>query len=36
MELGAKDDWQNIRGPRPWEANTEFNELVEKVKGKAK
>ena len=36
MEKLGDSDWKNIRGPRPWEDNKEYEELVEKVKSKKK
>lgn len=24
VESTANDDWENIRGPRPWEDNSEY------------
>ncbi|KAI2805806.1 Cytochrome oxidase assembly [Blomia tropicalis] len=35
-EMGANDDWQNIRGPRPWEDNSQFNNLMESLRQKSK
>lgn len=35
-KLGANDDWKNIRGPRPWEDNHDFNQLIDSLKQKAK
>ena len=35
-QLGANTDWKNIRGPRPWEDNSEFNALMDSIKEKAK
>lgn len=36
MKLGANDEWKNIRGPRPWEDNHEYNALIESLKEKKK
>ncbi|KAH9394286.1 Cytochrome oxidase assembly [Tyrophagus putrescentiae] len=35
-KLGDNDDWKNIRGPRPWEDNRDFNQLIDSLKEKAK
>nr|XP_027203009.1 cytochrome c oxidase assembly protein COX16 homolog, mitochondrial-like [Dermatophagoides pteronyssinus] len=34
IELGRNEEWKNIRGPRPWEDNREYKELVEKIVNK--
>jgi hypothetical protein len=39
IEETAKNEWNNVRGPRPWEENTEFEEAkkkrVEQLKNQA-
>lgn len=35
-KLGANDEWKNIRGPRPWEDNREYNELMDSLQAKKK
>lgn len=32
VQLGRDDGWRNIRGPRPWEDNKEYNEWMEDLK----
>ncbi|XP_046919945.1 cytochrome c oxidase assembly protein COX16 homolog l(3)neo43 isoform X2 [Dermatophagoides farinae] len=34
IELGRNDEWKNVRGPRPWEDNREYKEMVDKVVNK--
>ncbi|KAH9423887.1 Cytochrome oxidase assembly [Dermatophagoides pteronyssinus] len=34
IELGRNEEWKNIRGPRPWEDNREYKQLVEKIVNK--
>lgn len=31
---GKNNDWKNIRGPRPWEDNTEYNKVMNDLKNK--
>ncbi|OTF75020.1 cytochrome c oxidase assembly COX16, mitochondrial-like protein [Euroglyphus maynei] len=34
IALGQNEEWKNIRGPRPWEDNREYKEMLEKVVNK--
>jgi len=35
QKLGANDQWKNIRAPRPWEDNHEFEAVMESVRARA-